>query len=290
MKNINEKFLGIMKVRRQLGSAMVDQEIYTYVSFGHVTDSGLDNVDIYTIIDGKIYSIDVCNSTHFVISSKEEKDTFKLKIDYNNKIHVKILQMIIYQDIFKIGLSNKNPLGKDYLSNGYMTIEQDEYVIYLPISGMRSLVASIRIPSSIYNRKEVFELKDMKISIMHNSTSHIKRCRVIPNLLHKIPAYIYNTYNEIFSGVDVIYYSKYDVTENITIDKNDIEIIMFKQIPKGNKPKFTEFIYIPKSIMLTTFNKEVLDWYNNLDKGEYNIPSKYIDDLLNKNFDFVVVV
>ena len=71
MRNINDKFLGIMKVRRQLGSSMVDQEIHTSVSFGHITDSDVDNVDIYAIIDGKIYSIDVCNSTHFVISSKE---------------------------------------------------------------------------------------------------------------------------------------------------------------------------------------------------------------------------
>lgn len=292
MRNINEKFLGIMKVRRQLGSAMVDQEIHASVSFGHITDSGVDNVDIYAIIDGKIYSIDVCNSTHFVISSKEEKDTFKLKIDYGNEIHVKILEMIIYQDIFKIGLASKNPLDKNYCSFGYMVIEQDKYVIYLPISGIRSMMASIRIPANIYNRKKVFELKDMEISILRNSGHNliITSYTAIHNLLHKIPAYIYDIYNEVFSGVDRIYYSKYDIVENITIDKNDIEVILFKQLPKGNNPKFTEYSYMPKSMILSMFNKEILDWYNNLDKGEYEIPSKYIDDLLNKNFDFRVLV
>ncbi len=292
MRNINDKFLGIMKVRRQLGSSMVNQEIYASVSFGHITDSGVDNVDIYAIIDGKIYSIDVCNSTHFVISSKEENDTFKLKIDYSNEIHVKIRQMIIYQNIFKIGLFGKDPLNKDYCKYGYMTIEQNSYIIHLPISGIRSLVASIRIPANIYNRKEVFELKDMQISISRNNPDNlnITECAVIHNLLHKIPAYIYNMYNEVFSGVDRIYYSKYDITENIAIDKNDIEVISFKQIPKGNNPKFTEFAYMSKSMIVSLFDKKVLDWYNDLDKGEYEIPSKYIDSLLNKNFDFFVLV
>lgn len=292
MKNINEKFLGIMKVRRQLGSAMVDQEIHTSVSFGNITDTGVDNVDIYSIIDGKIYSIDVCNSTHFVISSKEEKDTFKLKIDYSNEIHVKIRQMIIYQNIFKIGLSGKDPLSKNYCNFGYITIEQNSYIIHLPISGMRSLMASIRIPSNIYNRKEVFELKDMQISISRNNADNlnITECTVIHNLLHNIPTYIYDVYNEVFSGVDKIHYSKYDIAENITINKNDIELISFKQIPKGNNPKFTQFIYMTKSMISSMLGKKVLDWYNDLDKGEYEIPSKYIDNLLNKNFDFFVLV
>lgn len=292
MKNINEKFLGIMKVRRQLGSEMVDQEIHTSVSFGHITDSGVDSVDIYAIIDGKIYSIDVCNATHFVISSKEEKDTFRLKIDYSNEIHVKIRQMIIYQNIFKIGLNSKNPFDKNYCGYGYMTIEQNSYIIHLPVSGIRSLVAPIRIPSNIYNRKEVFELKDMQISISRNNGDNlsITNCTVIHNLLHKIPAYIYDIYNEVFSGVDRIYYSKYDITENITIDKNDIEVISFKQIPKGNNPKFTEFAYMSKSMIISLFGKKVLEWYNTLDKGEYEIPSKYMDSLLNKNFDFFVLV
>ena len=97
-------------------------------------------------------------------------------------------------------------------------------------------------------------------------------------------------YNEVFSGVDRIYYSKYDITENITINKNDIELISFKQIPKGNNPKFTGFTYMTKSMIVSLFGKKVLDWYNDLDKGEYEIPSKYMDSLLNKNFDFFVLV
>ena len=57
MRNINDKFLGIIKVRRQLGSAMVDQEIHTSVSFGHITDSGVDNVDIYATLHISLYHL-----------------------------------------------------------------------------------------------------------------------------------------------------------------------------------------------------------------------------------------
>lgn len=34
---------------------------------------------------------------------------------------------------------------------------------------------------------------------------------------------------------------------------------------------------MPKSMIVSLFGKKVLDWYDDLDKGEYEIPSKYID-------------